>query len=360
MMRIPATSTLFFITLLLATADGGTCGSTFTTANHPAPIQKSGTSRSPDLVQLRSRFTAAVGKDFEVVKDEFTGRANAKGGGTYWLVHVKPTHGGYFLLNYRYNYNHPHYSHVERDFPLGVGPAGCRRGPPHYGSYSKFCVGDTIIVPIIINNFTEHEFKLTSKAYTAEDEASFEKRYPGPAERNVNAAPVANPAADLMRYVGSTSHKMLHRNGGYTIESYAEFEAQRPGRLNLAVSVSFPGVAPSASFSAGVPIIIVARDQPVTLLASSQAVRGYTRGYDGREYEFSSSGESFMTDLMILQPGDRISLTYHSAVRSRQIERRELAGAGEAEPVTPLIGKLPFALRMENDFTEWLADYLPQ
>lgn len=348
MMTIPATSTLFFITLLVLAAEWRSRGTAFTISNHPAPIQKSSPSKSPVLQQLRSRFKAAVTRDFEVVKDEFKEHSNASGGGTYWLVHLKAKHSGYFVLNYRYNYNDPHYSHVQRDFSLNIGAAGCRRGPPYYGSYSRFCVEDTIIVPIIINNFSEHEVKLTSTAYAKEDEAAFEDRYPTSEDRGLNSSQVANPAAEFMRYVGSTSHKMLHRNGGYTLESYAMFEAQRPGRFILSVG------------AASAPIIIVARDTPVTLLASRQEVRGYSRGYDDREYVSSSSGDSFMTDLMILQPGDRISLTYHTSVRSRKFERKERAGDDEPKPVSPLITKLPFTLKTEYNFTEWLVDYLPR
>ena len=83
----------------------------------PAAEQKANAARpgkSVDLEQLRIKFVAAVGKDFEVVKDEMKRRSNASGGGTYWLAHLKPKHPGSFKLIYRYNYNDPHYSHVER------------------------------------------------------------------------------------------------------------------------------------------------------------------------------------------------------------------------------------------------------
>ena len=103
--------------------------------------------KSVDLDQLRSKLVAAVGKDFEFVKGELDARSNASGGGTYWLAHLKPKHPGSFKLTYRYNYNDPHYSHVEREFGLNVGRKGCRRGVPSYGSYHRFCVGDTIIFP---------------------------------------------------------------------------------------------------------------------------------------------------------------------------------------------------------------------
>ena len=172
-----------------------------------------------------------------------------------------------------------------------------------------------------------------------------------------------------MRYVGSTSHKMLHRNGGYTLEAYAEFEAQRPGRFNLSLSAALQsktaGLLSGLGASGGVPIIIVGLHTPVTLLASRHDVRGYTKGYDGREYVSSTNGDSFMTELIILQPGDRISLKYYTSIRSRNFEWNDRANAakgGDApeEVPPPLVIKLPFALKAEYDFTEWLLDYLPR
>jgi hypothetical protein len=329
--------------------------------------------KSVALDQLRRDFVAAVGKDFELVKDELKVRANASGGGTYWLAHLKPTHPGYFKLTYRY-YKDPHYSHVEREFSLNVGRQGCRRGVPSYGSYHRFCVGDTIIFPVIINNFTEHEFSLTSSEYKPEDDAPWERVSSDQTGTTADRTLVKNPIADQLRYVGISSHRLLHRNGGYTLEGFAEFEVQNPGRFNLTVSAVYPDLSSAVLWGigtgGGVPIIVVSRETPVTLLASHHEVRGYTMGFNGQEYVSSVSGDAYMVNLMILQPGDRISQKYFTTIRSRQFERSELA-AGQANEAssnsesqdklpTPLITKNPFALNTEYDFTEWLVDYLPR
>lgn len=330
--------------------------------------------KSVGLDQLRRDFVAAVGKDFELVKDELKARANASGGGTYWLAHLKPNHPGYFKLTYRYNYNDPHYSHVEREFSLSVGRKACRRGVPSAGSYHRFCVGDTIIFPVIINNFTEHEFSLTSSEYKPEDDATWEKVTGDQPGMSADRVPAKNPIADHLRYIGISSHRLLHRNGGYTLEGFAEFEAQNPGRFNLTVSALYhdlsSAVLSGIGTGGGVPIIVVSRETPVTLLASHHEVRGYTMGLNGHEYISSVSGDAYMVHLMILQPGDRISHKYFTTIRSRQFERSELA-AGQANEASsrsesqdklpsPLITKNPFALNSEYDFTEWLADYLPR
>jgi hypothetical protein len=146
---------------------------------------------------------------------------------------------------------------------------------------------------------------------------------------------------------------MLHRNGGYTLVGSATFEAAQPGRFNLVF-----GRAVAGDNVAGIPIIVVARGTPVTLLASRQDVRGYSRGYDGREWVSSSSGDSFMSNVFILQPGDRVSFEYFSARGSAEFERA--GGADEDKISLPVISKLPFRLDLGYDFTEWLADYLPR
>lgn len=341
----------------------------------PAAAQRVRPGKPVDLEKLRIKFEAAVSEDFEFVKGELDTRANARGGGSYWLAHLKPKHPGGFKLTYRYNYNDPHYSHVEREFGLNVGRKGCRRGVPSAGSYHRFCQGDTIIFPVAIFNFTEHEFTLTSTPYTVEQDAIWETVYPLSPNVRPDQSPVNNPLADHLKFVGTSSHRLLHRNGGYTLEGYAMFEAQSPGRFNVTVSAVYPDVGSavlsSVGASGGTPIIIVPRDAPVTLLASHHEVRGYTMGYNGQEYVSSTSGDAYMVDVMILQPGDRISLKYFTTIRSARDERRERANNEQGndshsrndEPdkiPAPLVHKLPFALKTESDFTEWLVNYLPK
>ena len=320
---------------------------------------------STDREELRRRFAASVGQDFEIVKDEFKSSPCSGGGGSYWLAYLKPKHAGSFSLTYRYNYNDPHYSHVEREFTLNVGLAGCRRGVPSSGSYHRFCVGDTIIFPVAINNFTEHQFNLTSREYTKEQDAIWESVSAQPGDQQLDRKQVKNPVADYLRYVGTDSHKLLHRNGGYTLENYAVFEAQQPGRFNLAMGAVFSdlpaAVLSGTSSSDGVPIIIVSRETPVTLLASHHEVRGYTMGFNDKEYCSSSSGDSFMTDVIILQPGDRISLNYYTTIRSAAYERSERSNPADPEIIPPpRISKLPFTLNGKSNFTGWLTDYQPR
>jgi hypothetical protein len=140
---------------------------------------------------------------------------------------------------------------------------------------------------------------------------------------------------------------------------HADFEAVGPGRFNLLVSSSPQNVRPGASAVGSIPIIVVARATPVTLLAGHEEVRGFAMGYDGREYESSTSGNSYMTNVIIMQPGDRISLRYFTAVRGREFER----GPDTRDPgenLRPVISIYPFSIQPVYDFTDWIVATLPK
>ena len=317
--------------------------------------------KHPNAVALRSKFVTAFRKDFDLVKDEFKTRTNDSSGELYWLAHAKPKRSGYFRLQYRYRYNDKLYSHVEREVGFSVGPKGCRRGQPYAGTYSRFCLGDTVILPVVIDRYTEHEFKLVKfEPLTDEkDWETFDDKYPESRDQGLDKTQVANPAAESLRYVGSRSHKMLHRSLGYTLELHADFEAVGPGRFNLLVSSSPQDVRPGAMAVGSTPIIVVGRYTPVTLIAGHEEVRGFAMGYDGREYESSTSGNGYMTNVVIMQPGDRISLRYFSTVRGREFER----GPDTLDPsenLKPVISVHPFSIEPAYDFTDWIAAFLPK
>lgn len=315
-----------------------------------------------DSASLRASFLAAFGNDFELVKDGITSRTDEQGGGMFWLAYVKPHGPGHFSVQYSFKRDDKHYSHEEREIHFGVAPKGCRRGPPSGGVYWRFCMGDTIIVPVLIAGASSHQFKLTKRAPAAdEDWKIFDEKYPETRDQGLDKTPVTNPSESL-RYVGRRSHKMLHRRPGYTLQLHADFEAVKPGKFNLLVSTSAYN-APSEKTPAGsIPIIVVDRNTPVTLIAGREEVRGFTMGHNGQEYVSSTSGNSYMTNLIVLQPGDRISVLYLSAIRSPQFERQGYARPGAVDPAeatAPVISVHPFSLERKHDFGVWLADYLP-
>lgn len=316
----------------------------------------------PGSAQLRSGFLAAFGSDFDLVKDEFKSRSRESGGGEFWLAHVKPIHTGYFGLQYRYRYNDKLYSHVEHEILFSVGPRGCRRGPPASGVYGRFCLGDTVIVAIVANDFTGHEFKLARNQPLKDEKdwQTFDEKYPASRDQELDETPVPNPSESL-RYVGRRSHRMFHRSPGYTLRLLAEFEAVRPGKFNLHAAASAETLKSGETPAGGIPIIVVARDTPVTLIAGREEVRAYTMRAN-EEYLSSTSGNSYMTNVIILQPGDRLSVLYFSVARGRRDERgmnARLDRSDPAETLKPVISVHPFSVTRAYDFSDWLVDYLP-
>lgn len=317
---------------------------------------QSSKSKPPDAATLRTKFVAAFGKDFDLVKDKMTTRAVERGGGLYWLAFVKPKRAGYFSLQYRYRESDP-LDIREHEIRFTIGPEKCHRGTPDSGVYGRFCLGDTLIVPVLVNNYPGHEFKLARAEYANEKEDPPESAVDS---LSLDQSTIDNPAALTLRYAGRTAHKMLHRIPGYTLNLYAEFVAASPGRMNLLITTSSPGV--DVKGYEGVPIIVLPPGAPATLIAGREEVRGYRKGFDGREYLASTSGNSYMTNVLILQPGDRILVIYFSIVRRSDFVGGRFGDVGRdsSESLKPLINVRPFAPDARYDFTEWIVDYLPK
>lgn len=319
-------------------------------------------SKRPDADSLRASFIAAFGKDFELVKDELKRRPDESGRDTFWLAYVKPQGLGYFALEHSFKPENQAYSHVEHIFGFTVAPQGCRRGVPSFGVYSRFCMGDTIIVPILVTGAASHKFELiTVPPAPDEDWRTFAEKHPDSRDRGLDKTPAENPSENLL-YVGRRADKRYRRSLGYMLHMQAEFEATKPGRFNLLVTSSPQSVRPGETPPGSRPIIVVDRNTPLTFIAGRWETKGFTRGDDGREYESSVSQNSYATNLLVLQPGDRISFTYLSVDRDADFERRENSGrkvADEAEATKPVISVHPFALETRYDYSGWLVDYLP-
>ena len=105
----------------------------------------------------------------------------------------------------------------------------------------------------------------------------------------------------------------------------------------------------------GVPVIVVERGAPVTMLASGE----YVNSYSGR---FSSgTGNGYLTTPVIMQPGDRITLQFH-AYSVRGFKSEATAGADPevaVKQVAPVIRMPPFYVNPEDGFNQLIVDYLP-
>ncbi|HEV7889368.1 MAG TPA: hypothetical protein VGP08_01955 [Pyrinomonadaceae bacterium] len=311
--------------------------------------------QTAEAARLRGALADALGDNFEVVSERLTRRSNWHGGGLYWLAHLRASRPGGFHVKYKYRYRdhvHPEdplYTFVERDTTISVGPRGCTRIPRG----NHVCVGDTVILPVVFNDYTEHSFTLAAEPYTPESER------PDTSLRDAEDAalrrePVNNPAAEFLKYVGSRAYYSPHRAPGYTLTFYATFEAVRPGSFNLSLGVSAPAAGLQA-VDGSVPVVIVERGAPITILSSRENVHGYTERFS------SNGGDNYLTTPLILQPGDRITLRYHGYSHRGFSEGGENEEALEAsvKDRPPVVTMLPFDLDPAQDFNEWLVGFLP-
>lgn len=298
-----------------------------------------------EATRLRAALAAAVGDNFEVARERLARRSNWHGGGLYWLAYLRAVRPGEYYVKYRYRYKDhvkpkdPLYTFVEHQTLVRVGPQGCGRRP----RYNFVCVGDTLILPVLVNDYTEHTFWLESQPFSPGDAAT-EKTLREMDEAGLDRAPVPNPAAEFVKYLGSRAHYSPHRAPGFTVTYTATFEAVKPGRFNLSVGAS------------SVSVLIVEPGAPLTILSSGDSVHGYTERFSS-----SGSGNSYLMTPVILQPGERLTLRYggysHSGFSAGGENEEAIETSIKDHP--PVIALQPFTIDPAQEFNEWLVEFLP-
>lgn len=310
---------------------------------------------------LRRALEQAVGEHFEVARDRLARRSNWHGGQLYWLAHLRARRSGEFYVRYKYRYKDhvnpkdPLYTFVEHQTLVRVGPGGCERQP----RYNFICVGDTVILPILANDYTEHTFSVEAQPFSPGDAASA-KLLREMDDAALHRKPAHNPAEKFMKYIGSRAHYSPHRAPGYTLEYYATFEAVAPGAFNLAVGWRESNPAPpdptQLNMGGSVPVVVVERGAPITVLSAKDDVHGYTERFSSR-----GGGTGYLTTPVVMQVGERLTLRYHSfSVRGRSVggENREaLEASVELHPPSIALG--PFSFDPARDFNEWVVEFLP-
>lgn len=310
-----------------------------TTASAPRPTP-------PDTSQLRQALAAAFGSEFRIVRHELS-PGTPERTGPFWLVFVQPTRSGDFALSYRYQYvdqarpERPLYTHVVHDSYIRVGERGCWRRR----QARDLCMGDTIILPFVIGPHHGHQFTVTYRGPDTGQLLGEDSRGPSPGVDSIT-----NPAAPQLRLLGWGTSVQLHRRPGATLVHNATFEADRPGRFNLALGSRIQGVpTPAVAKSGGTPVIVVPRGQPVTVLLGGEQVTGIDSVNNFR----SHTGNQYLTSHLLLQPGDRITLEYGRITRSGRDP------AGDVPRPAPAIARAPFALDVGRGFDAWVVDHLP-
>ncbi len=304
----------------------------------PTPAQQA------EAARLRRSLAETLGEHFEVARERLTRRSNWHGGQLYWLAHLRAKRPGEYYVVYKYRYKDrvrpqdPLYTFVEHQTLVRVGPRGCSRRPRN----NSVCVGDTFILPVVVNDYTEHTFSLAAQPYKPGD-PSTEKALRGMDEAGLQRETVPNPAEKFMKYLGSRAHYSPHRALGYTVTYMATFEAVAPGSFNFTVGAS------------SMPIVVVGPGDAVTVLSSGDNVHGYTERFSSR------SGNNYQTTPVILQVGERLTLHYGGySVRGRSArgENKEEIEAGIKDH-PPVITLLPFRVDPAQVFNEWVVEFLP-
>lgn len=304
---------------------------------------------TPDTARLGQALADAFGENFEIVHTEL-GSGLYERGGRFWLVHATPRRSGMFELRYRYDYRDltrpedPLYTHVEHTSSIRVGERGCRRRLRG----TDVCLGDTVILPFVVSD-TGHTFALTFREPSAD---GFTDSVDTQAARGTE--PVPNPLSEHLGYVATHRYEMPNRartGRGRTVTS-AEFVAVAPGRFNLSLSST-----PSAAGS--VPIVIVPRGQPVTVLLANERI---TASHATRRFA-SHWGNQYLTTVLLLQPGDRITLEYTPPGGGTDALEPFSASTGAADSLAgsnaPVIARFPFQVDPADRFNAFIVDHLP-
>lgn len=291
----------------------------------------------PDTAQLRRTLADVLGDDFELDRAELRSGLRTRSG-TFWLAHLRPRRSGDYQFRYTYAYvdrvrpERPLYTHVQHTAAVRVGEAGCLR----HRARRDACLGDVLVVPVVAGDaagpFAGHAFELTRRA-------------PGPdvapAEAMQTAETPTTPAAPHLRFLGTRVEEMPHRSLGATAEAHAVFEAAEPGALTLALG------------GREVPVVVVERGAPVTVLLRNEQVRSY-HATDGFA---SHTGNQYLTDVHLLQPGDQLSLPFlQRTVRGRDFTPEEREAFHRALPDVVVH---PFRVAAAERFNGFLAAHLP-
>jgi hypothetical protein len=330
-----------------------------TTAFFAAASVVHGQKKKFDIEQVRNNFKIASTEYLELVGDEIAGLESEKRPDAYWLVRVRPKRTGHYAVKYVYKYDDPFYVAGENVINIGVGPKGCGRQARTEACIARFCLGDTVVLPVRAANRYDYSF---SVKYTEENDPNINNQPlldlgAEVAAMRASGDQVNNPLAANLKYLGTQRGENLHRNGGSTITYSATFRAVAPARFNLVLSSRYESESESAwpkVLRGGTPVIILEAGTPVTYLASHEDTINYAD-----EKKFSShSGGTFPTNLLVLQPGDVFSLRFAATRRGTQSTKMPVAGKASApsEPV-PVIQKAPFFIDRSWGYNQFVADF---
>lgn len=324
-----------------------------------ASNRRAAQNRAVDKSSLRRAFIDEFGKDFQFIKGEMKTHTVESEKQSFWLAHIKPKRTGYFTLAYSYRYADKFYAEGAHRLPIAVSGNSCTRYPKVVRDIGYFCLSDTIIVPVRLDNRSKHVFSLEAKYAEPADIEKGREFYEYFLDR-LNSEKVENPLEPNLKYLGKYRTENLYRNGGGTFLHHAVFEAAAAGRFNLVISNdsdTSKGGATGAFPS--IPVLIVRPGTALTEIVPEERITYYTKG---RDYA-SDYKNSFESNFLILQPGEIFTAAFMFYMEKPWYLDEEKTGEPKRAPrnpnPSPLIRRQPFSLPLNSGYNEWIIDYLP-
>lgn len=308
------------------------------------------------IEELRASFVEAYGRDFELVADA----VREKDGTPFWLAFVRPKRSGEFVFRHRFETPGYGYRYHDNEMRVFVSEKGSRRELRNDLRPQTFCVGDTVIIPILVaERVVNHSFRRDSR---------FPQYYTSPFQNHLDERAISSPAqvrgpdgSPVLRYLGRESRDSVHRGGDRTSLSFtAFFEAIGVGRLDLELTprlppvLAGPGDQPQRDQRPVRSIVVVPADAPITAIVHEESVWQTNEASDSPRSS-SSGGTSYPVSVLMLRPGDRFSLTYGGLTAP---SRREVHDA--APEVEPAIRVGTFRVDGKSGFTAWLPEPPPE
>ncbi|MEO6390443.1 MAG: hypothetical protein ABIP75_01245 [Pyrinomonadaceae bacterium] len=325
----------------------------------PVSGQRKRPSAMVDTDQLRRDFLAAVGRDFELVKDELKAGPPEIGGLPYWLAYVKPKRQSLFTLKYTYNFRDGSYVRGEGVYDLRVSDPGCPRALLPYTSAGNVCLGDTVIIPIRLHGIFNHKFTLTDAPEAILMDGDPARRLPQGLNRpQPSPASITNPVAPNLKFLGTSRHELLYRNLDVMVVYSAVFQAVEPGRFNLSVRPD-PSANPESElgkriFENELAVIVVALDAPVTFLAEHENTTDHSR-FKGVTV---GNSNNYQITTQIIQVGDVISVSYASEYVRAKVSR-DISETEQSASIRPEIIRGEFKPKTDR-YDAWILDQLPR
>jgi hypothetical protein len=314
----------------------------------------------PDVARLRKLFVSAFGEDLELLSDEVKDMGVSLG--RYWLVRVRPKRTGFFIVRYSnlYRLKNTPLPFIDHEIHIKVAERGCRRSLMKYRAYAYLCLGDSLLVPVGLNDSTSLKFSRTSaEERIARQEAEAAEEPEAPDFSGLDNQPVENPVETYLKYLGRGYNFMSHRDlAGITVVGNAAFQARTPGRLNLRLTARAPDrlkpYIKSEYERESVPVIILPDGAPLTLIAPQER----TVSYDERNQPRVYNSQVYQVSVLFLQPGDTLKVAFFAERWRRDTKEWETIKPLVKE-VEPVIGQLPFAFKGGYSYDDWLINYLP-